>query len=137
MCINKRNTDGYIDKTPYQALMNIEARERDDLRYMPVVYICTPDDGDDEMPVSRYCRFAVRQGCIPIAGQMYLRLFMDDADTDQRKKMRRMCVILMSKCKEVWVFGAERTDDMKQLISQARTRNKDIRYFDAGCQELT
>ena len=87
---NLYNGERYIDPTAYQALTNIERKERSDRRkakhkanreakklfkpepiYRPVVYICSPySTGDIEQNLinaRKYSRFAVDKGAIPIA----------------------------------------------------------------------
>ena len=67
MSINKFNSEGYYDPTTYEALTNIEKKERALRAFRPIVYICSPYAGDVEANVEnarRYSRFAVDAGYI-------------------------------------------------------------------------
>jgi hypothetical protein len=70
MNIDKFNSEGYYDPTPYEAITAIENEKRALRAFRPIVYICSPYAGDVEENVKaarRYCRFAVNQGYIPVA----------------------------------------------------------------------
>ena len=82
MGINKYNSEGYYDPTVYEALSNIEKKEKSARRvYRPLVYICSPYAGDVERNVNMarvYSRFAVKNTCIPLAPHLLYPQFMDD-----------------------------------------------------------
>lgn len=43
MSVDIRNSEGYLDPTPYQAFLEIEHDEHRALRaFRPIVYICSP-----------------------------------------------------------------------------------------------
>lgn len=78
MRISKYNHEGYPDPTTHDALVNIEKEKRAarlaalprSPTFRPIVFICSPyadDPLNNERRAIRYCRFAVRQGYIPIA----------------------------------------------------------------------
>lgn len=80
MKFSKYNKEGYYDPTAYEAFTNIEAQRRAAQppfamkAYRPIVFICSPyadDPLNNERRAIRYCRFAVRHGCIPIAPHIY------------------------------------------------------------------
>lgn len=71
MNIDKKNSEGYIDMTSYEALTNITCNKAADKKaaYLPLVYICSPYAGDVETNVKnakRYSRFAVDENAIPV-----------------------------------------------------------------------
>jgi len=40
--MNIRNKEGYMDRTPYEAMKAIEKQARPHFDYHPLVYICSP-----------------------------------------------------------------------------------------------
>lgn len=77
MGIRKFNSEGYHDPTTYEALSNIRKEEKAAKRaYRPLVYICSPFAGDTDINTEKarhYCRFAVRNACIPLAPHLLFR----------------------------------------------------------------
>lgn len=138
MCIDRFNSEGYYDPTTYEALTTIEKEERKKA-FKPVVYICSPFSGDTErntIKAREYCRFAVEQNCIPIAPHLFFPQFMDDENPQERELAMFMNMVLLSKCKELWVFGEIVSQGMGVEIDKAKKRNQPIRYFDSNCMEV-
>jgi len=139
MGVDLRNSDGYIDPTPYQALTNIMNEERKAVHaFRPVVYICSPYAGDVAGNVAaarRYSRYAVDKGCIPIAPHLLFPQFMDDGDPLERELSLFFGNVLMSKCAEVWVFGRRVSPGMQAEISRAKRKNYRLRYFTEELEE--
>ena len=137
--MDMKNAEGYLDLTAGIALANI-SREEQANTYMPLVYIASPFAGDTEMNVQRarsYCRFAVGRGCIPLAPHLHYPQFMDDGDKGQRELGLRFALILLGKCKELWVFGNIISSGMAAEINKASRRRIPIRYFTEACEEVT
>ena len=108
--INKFNSEGYYDPTPYEALRNISREEKATSKavFRPLVYICSPFSGDTEENIKRaqdFCRFALKKGNIPLAPHLMFPQFMDDKNEEERNLAIFMDIILMGKCQEVWVPG--------------------------------
>lgn len=100
--------------------------------YRRMVYICSAYSGDVKNNLIRargYCRYAVDQGAIPIAPHLLFPQFMSE-DTERDLAMY-MDIVVLSHCKELWVFG-EPTDGMKKEIAYAESRQMKIKYF---CKE--
>jgi hypothetical protein len=134
--VNLYNTEHYIDPTAYAAMVKIE-KER---RFKPVVYICSPFAGDTTTNVERarrYSRFAVTKGVIPIAPHLLFPQFMDDNQPEEREDALFMGIVLLSKCRELWVFGTRRSPGMVKEIERAEQKNIKIRYFNDLCEELS
>ena len=134
MRINKFNSEGYLDPTPYLALKNISVK-----RYKPLVYVCSPYAGDTERNVARarrYSRFAVTKGCIPIAPHLLFPQFLDDNDKCERELGIFMGVVLLKKCAELWVFGSRISEGMAQEIDRAKKGGMSIRYFNDRCERI-
>jgi hypothetical protein len=124
MGIACKNPEGYSDPVPYEAIKNMEQKQ-----YRPLVYICSPYSGDvdgNTEKARRYCRFAVDQGAIPIAPHLLFPQFMDE--TTERDLAMFMDIVILSKCKELWVFG-EPTAGMQNEIDYAEKKKMVIKYF--------
>jgi hypothetical protein len=137
MSINKFNSEGYYDPTPYEALTNITKEEKE--LYLPLVYIASPFAGDPERNAKRargYCRLAVSKGYIPLAPHLLYPQFMDDEDKKQRELGLRFALTLLGKCDELWVFGERVSSGMAQEIAKAKKRNMPIRCFNYRCEEV-
>ena len=141
------NGEGYPDPTPYAALMKIEAERRTAQpppsaakTFRPVVFICSPyadDPLNNERRAIRYCRFAVRQGYIPIAPHIYFPRFLNDRNPKDRELGLFMGYVMLTKCVELWVFGDRVTPGMEREIAKAEERAMPIRYFDEDMKEVT
>jgi hypothetical protein len=148
MSVRRYNCEGYFDPTAYEAFINIEKETRaaslESLsrrvpNYRPLVYICSPYAGDIGWNVQnalRYCRFAMKQKCLPLAPHLYFTRFLDDANEEQRAEGLFMGYILMTKCAEVWVFGDYISRGMAAEINSAERRGMRIRYFTMDCEEV-
>jgi hypothetical protein len=147
MKFSKFNAEGYYDPTAYEALTHMEA-ERCAAQpppsamkaYCPIVFICSPyadDPLNNERRSICYCRFAVRQGCIPFAPHIYFTRFLDDRSPDDRALGLFMGQVMLTKCVELWVFGSKITSGMEREIAKAVQRDMLIRYFDEDMREVT
>ena len=129
-----KNSEGYMDLTPYAALRRIDRGER---KYRPLIYICSPFSGNIEANVNRareFCRFAVDQGQIPVAPHLMFPQFMNDSE--ERDLIMFMDIVLLGKCKELWVLGDVITEGMKLEIDTAKRRRQTIRWFNNDFEEV-
>ena len=113
MGVDYTNPEGYADSVPYQALTNIEKEQK---KFRPIVYICSAFSGDVEGNMDKaraYSRFAVDQGVIPIAPHLLLPQYMKEET--ERELAMFMDIAILSKCKELWVFGSP-TAGMRLLM---------------------
>lgn len=140
MAMDRRNSEGYPDPTAAEALTNVALEEKAKVKqYRPLVYICSPFAGDIDYNTSRargYCRFAVSEGCIPLAPHLHYPQFMDDTNKESRELGLFFALILLTKCDTVWVFGSRISDGMTREIAKARRCRIPIRYFNEKCQEV-
>lgn len=139
MGINKYNAERYPDPTAYEALTNVWKERQGAKAYRPIVYICSPYAGDVDAHVNaakRYCRFAVDAGYLPIAPHLLYPQFMDDRDERERKLGLRFGDVLMDRCAEVWVFGADISAGMQLEINRAKRKGYTLRFFNAECEEV-
>ena len=141
MGVNLYNNEGYLDLTAYEALTNVE-RGRQMERYKekvnkPIVFICSPFAGDIEGNVVRaksYGRFAVFEGMVPIIPHLMYPQFLIEKNHFERKLGIEMGLVLLTKCKELWVFGDVISPGMAVEISKAKEQNIIIRQFTKDCE---
>ena len=140
MGIRKFNSEGYHDPTTYEALSNIRKEEKAAKRaYRPLVYICSLFAGDRDINTEKarhYCRFAVRNACIPLAPHLLFPQFMDDSVPAERSLAMFMGMVLLGRCEQVWVFGSTISTGMAAEIEKAEKRDMVIRYFTENCEEV-
>ena len=137
--ISKKNAEGYLDPTAYEALTNIEREAQKTFAFRPVVYICSPLSGDidaNQEATRRYCRYAVDSGYVPIAPHLFFPQFMDDNNKKERNLAIFMDIVLLTKCAELWVFGETISNGMSIEIEKAKRKNKPIRFFSTACKEV-
>ena len=136
-----RNHEGYPDPTAGTALAKIE-QEAYRLRcpFMPLVYICSPYQGDVEhntQAAQRYSQFALAQKRLPIAPHLLFPQFMG-AETDATRELAlHMGMILLTKCHELWYFGDHISEGMKLELNRARLRGIPVRHFNENCEEVS
>ena len=133
-----RNNEGYVDITAGKAIAHVTASEK--RKYRPIVYICSKYRGDTEKNSAdalKYCRFAVRRGCIPIAPHIFFTHsgILDDTDPNEWKLGMLIGLVLLDRCEEVWVFGNELSEGMKREYDRAVKRNIKVRTFTDSCVE--
>ena len=137
--MNKFNAEHYDDPTPHQALNAIEAEKKAARAYRPMVYICSPYSGDVAGNVEnarRYSRFTFEQGYIPIAPHLLFTQFLDDSDPMEREMGMHFGNVLMSLCREVWVFGDTISPGMDAEIRRARWNIYRLRFFTNDLKEV-
>ncbi len=124
--IDKRNAEGYMDLTAYQA---IRAADTKKFSFRPIIYVCSPYSGDtagNTERAKRYSRFVVDEGGIPLTPHLFLPLFM--REETERDLAIFMDLALLSKCAELWVFGDVISDGMQIEISHAQRKGKPVRF---------
>ncbi len=137
MGISFYNSEGYSDPVPFEAIKAIEMEKRRS-GYRPLVYICSPFSGNEElntMKAREYSRFAVNSGAIPIAPHLLFPQFMDEAT--ERELAMFMNMVLLGRCKELWVFGDRISEGMAAEILRAKWKRMRIRYFTEDYKEVT
>ena len=86
------------------------------------VYICAPLGGNVQQNLERAIRFAkyaLRSGVAPVVPHFYA-LCLDDADPKQREIGMSAGLSLLWFCDEMWIFGDEITDGMREEIRFGR-----------------
>lgn len=140
MGVNIRNSEGYMDTVPLQAISGIdrEAKAASKPAFRPLVYICAPFSGDIEAnkkKAAEFAEYAYRNGCIPLTAHL-LFPFMDDTNQMERDTAIHMDIVLMGKCQEVWVLKERITHGMSIEIDKATRRRQRVRYFNSRFEEV-
>ena len=140
MGVNIRNSEGYMDTVPFQAISGIdrEAKAASKPAFRPLVYICAPFSGDIEAnkkKAAEFAEYACRNGCIPQTAHL-LFPFMDDTNQAERDTAIHMDIVLMGKCQEVWVLKERITHGMSIEIDKANRRRQKVRYFNSRFEEV-
>ena len=120
------NSEDYADPTAYEALKRIEKQEKE-ARYRPLVYICSPFSGKvkrNKRKARKYCRFALEQHTIPFAPHLLFPQFMDNDNPEERQTAMFMNMVMLGKCEQLWVFGENYSNGMKEEIRKAKERKK-------------
>lgn len=141
MNIDKKNSEGYVDMTSYEALTNITRDKAADKKaaYLPLVYVCSPYAGDVENNVinaKRYSRFTVENHAIPVTPHLLYPQFMDDDDESEREMAMHFNYVLLGKCSEVWIFGGVISRGMAREIALAKKRRMKLRWFTQDLKEV-
>lgn len=142
MNIDKKNSEGYIDMTSYEALTNITHDKAADKKaaYLPLVYVCSPYAGDVENNVAnakRYSRFAIENRAIPVTPHLLYPQFMNDEDESEREMAMHFNYVLLGKCSEVWIFGGVISRGMAREIALAKKRRMKLRWFTQDLKEVS
>ena len=82
----------------------------------------------------KFCRFAVDRGQIPVAPHLMFPQFMNESR--ERDLIIFMDIVLLGKCKELWVLGSEITEGMRKEIDTAKRRRQPIHWFNDGFEEV-
>ncbi|AGX41930.1 DUF4406 domain-containing protein [Clostridium saccharobutylicum] len=94
MGVNKFNSEGYYDPTPYAAITNIikGLKAEKNSVFKPLVYIYSPYSGDIDTNVKKarvFCRFALEMNCIPLAPHLLFPQFMNDNIPQERELAKK------------------------------------------------
>ena len=140
MNTDHKNAEGYPDPTYHAAMTNM-MKECEAARpsFRPLVYICSPYSGNVEANTERtvrFCRFALDKDNIPLAPQLMFPRFMKDDDPEERNLAIFMDIVLMGKCREVWVLGDTVSAGMQKEIEKAMQRHQPVRWFSANFEEV-
>lgn len=129
------NSEGYPSPTEYYAELHImqeeQAKRKALAKFRPLVYICSPFAGEVKKNIRKarlYSRLAVKRGYLPITPHLLFPQFLNDRDEFERKLGMKMGLVLMLKCREVWVFG-QPSAGMNTEIKRALIKGMPVRYF--------
>ena len=97
---------------------------------MKKVYICAPLGGDVEgnlERVKRYTRYALMCGTAPVVPHFYALCLNDDNQKEREIGLAAGLGMLWF-CDELWVFGQDITEGMKQELQFCKHLNIKTRY---------
>ncbi len=90
---------------------------------MKLVYICSPYAGDIESNIrfaKAACRYAMEQGCAPVAVHLLYPLLLNDAIPSEREIGIRMGLRVLASCEELWICGGHISSGMRCEIAEAK-----------------
>ena len=105
----------------------METKNRDS----PVVYIASPFAGDEQhntVMARRYCRYAVDQGCIPIAPHLWLPGIL--SEETERDLAIDMDLRLLDLCNEIWICGETISNGMRVELKHALSTGIPVRFVE-------
>lgn len=94
-----------------------------------MVYICAPMTEDQEKclaNIKRYTKYVLQCDAAPVAPHFY-QLCMPKTAKDRAETIRSASRSLIWFSDEVWVFGDERTDNMKADLEFCKALNLKVR----------
>ena len=97
------------------------------------MYICAPYRGDPEANIEKakeYCKYAIDQHMTPIATHLLYPPVLGMAETPEtRKIVMYMGRTIIRNCRELWWFGKEPTEGMKEEIEYADRQGLVVKHF--------
>ena len=143
------NHEGYSDPTAGKAISRMmreyrneqkaKRRKRDEIKHRRKVYVVSRFAGDTKANIKKarlYCRFAVSKKTIPFASHLLYPQFLNDTNPTERELGLIFGLVWLAICDEVWCFGAEQSEGMKNEIHEAKRLKKPIRYFTEDMEEI-
>lgn len=137
MGVNLYNRERYVDITSYEALKNIEKEISKENK--PTVFICSPFAGDiagNIKRAKRYGRFAVSEGVVPVIPHLMYPQFLVEDKPEERQLGIEMGLILLTKCRGIWVFGNQISKGMALEINKSKKYSIPIQYFTTDCKKI-
>ena len=95
-----------------------------------LIYIASPYAGDVEKNVAFAkvaCRYAMKQGCTPVAVHLLYPQFLDDSNLQERAAGLAMGHQVLSVCDELWVCGNRISSGMESEIQEAKRMGIPVR----------
>ena len=141
-----KNYEGYSDPTAGQAVGNLmkeykqqqkaKWRRQYEMKNRPKVYVASKYAGDVEANVAAavdYCKYVIRQNCIPVASHLLYPQMLDDSVPEQRELGLMFGLSLLAICDEVWCFGdVSESAGVQQEIVEAKKLGKKLRFVKEG-----
>ena len=128
-----KNSEGYSDPTAYYAIRNCTQEYGNG--YMPLVMIYAAGQDSENMLARKGSCLAVRMNCIPIAPQLIcMDCYYQDSKVNQ-VKARQIAMILLRKCKEVWICGNGDDAFVPRLIDKALSLGITLKFYSESFEE--
>ena len=99
-------------------------------RDSPIVYIASKYSGDIDHNTEmarRFSRYAIEQGCIPLAPHLLLPQYISEAT--ERELAISIDLRFLSLCQELWVCGDEISEGMQREIDHATDIGLPMRHI--------
>ena len=95
-----------------------------------LVYIASPYAGDVEANVAfakAACRYAMEQGCTPVAVHLLYPQMLDDAIPAEREAGIQMGLRVLKACDEMWLCGDRLSHGMRAELAAAEQMGVPVR----------
>ena len=128
------NSEGYPDPTAYKAIQN--CTHNIGSGYMPLTLLYTTVHAADENILRDGSCFALKNNRIPIAPQLICSgCFYRESKVNQ-VKARQIALILLTKCRELWILGTEDDAFVSRLIDEAVRNGIQVRFYSTDFREV-
>ena len=90
-----------------------------------LVYIASPYAGDIEANVAfakACCRYAMEQGCTPVAPHLLYPQMLEDSVPAEREAGIRMGLRVLEVCDQMWLCGSRLSASMRSELTAAEQR---------------
>lgn len=94
------------------------------MRQDKLVYIASPYAGDVKNNVAfakAACRYAMEQGCTPVAVHLLYPQFLNDLIPEERELGMQMGLRVLKACDELWMCGDRVSQGMQAEYREAKT----------------
>ena len=100
------------------------------MRQEKLVYIASPYAGDVEnnMAFARAaCRYAIEQGCTPVAVHLLYPQLLNDSISEERELGIRLGIRVLKACEELWLCGERISTGMRTEYQEAKALGIPVR----------
>ena len=133
--LSKKGSDDMSEESlEAQAAIKQLRANKPNPNYRPLIFVVAPfsevvkNQPATVKAVDNYCHYVYQLGGIPICPQLYFPQFINLHHYHNLQVMIFMCIVLLTKCEEVWSFGKV-THDMNFFNKKAHQKNITVRYF--------
>lgn len=102
------------------------------IRRGKLVYIASPYAGDVEKNIAfakAACRYAMEQGCTPVAVHLIYPQLLNDSIPEEREMGIQMGLRVLKACDELWICGDRVSQGMQAEYQAAKALGMSIQYF--------
>lgn len=97
-----------------------------------MVYIASPYAGDVENNIAfakAACRYAMEQGCTPVAVHLIYPQLLNDLIPEERELGIQMGLRVLRACDELWICGDRVSQGMQAEYQEAKKLGIPVRYI--------
>ena len=129
-----KNSEGYPDPTAFHAIRRCCGEQS--RSYMPIVLLYSTERDSEEQLVKDGSCLAIRENCIPVAPQLICINCFRRGNKVSQVKARQNALMLLSKCRELWILGEGEDPFSARLIDKALQKGIRIRFYTGSMTEV-